>query len=481
MRVYRKVQFLSTRKDSRMKNSRFKALVAALFCLPLSTHAVNISSDGTGEALIYPYYSVRNGNITLISLVNNDTQGKAVRVRFREGRNGVGALDFNLFLSASDVWTAALVADASGAAKLVTNDLSCTNPRFPQGGVTFRNFAYQSDASAVNGLNRTTEGYLEIIEMAAIVPNSATDINVRLPNAGSRICAQLSNNDIAARPNDFDAPRGKLSGSGTLVSSLSMSTGYNAIALQGLDLPTLVTASGDSLPDLSSGRSKTAVINEATPKRTYAMFAEFDRSIDAVSAVLVQNSIGGEFSREPGIATDFVMTFPSKYLYVNGDTTSPFTSRWDRVTAQACEVPGVGFATREGVTFDGTSSGPPNTKLCFSTTTMSVSLSGTSSPLGSALRAPLLPTSTFEPPFFPETGKATLNLGRPNGEPSLQSNANSRVIVTESGVATREISGSIKFFGLPVVGIGISSAQFTNNRDNYNSSYNLIGSRALPE
>ena len=75
--------------------------------------AVNVSADGLGNVLIYPYYTVNkdvNGNSfnTLMSVVNTTASTKAVKVRFREGRNSVEVLDFNVFLSPFDVWTAAI-------------------------------------------------------------------------------------------------------------------------------------------------------------------------------------------------------------------------------------------------------------------------------------------------------------------------------------------------------------------------------------
>jgi hypothetical protein len=50
-----------------------------------------------------------NGNSfnTLMSVVNTTASTKAIKVRFREGRNSLEVLDFNVFLSPFDVWTAA--------------------------------------------------------------------------------------------------------------------------------------------------------------------------------------------------------------------------------------------------------------------------------------------------------------------------------------------------------------------------------------
>jgi hypothetical protein len=66
--------------------------------------AVNVSADGLGNVLIYPYYTVNkdiNGNRfnTLMSVVNTTASTKAVKVRFREGKNSEEVLT-NVFLSA---------------------------------------------------------------------------------------------------------------------------------------------------------------------------------------------------------------------------------------------------------------------------------------------------------------------------------------------------------------------------------------------
>ena len=81
--------------------------------------------------LIYPYYTVNAGNDTLLSVVNTSNEGKAMKVRFLEGRNSREVLDFNLYLSPFDVWTAAATtagALATDPAVLTTNDNSCTVP-----------------------------------------------------------------------------------------------------------------------------------------------------------------------------------------------------------------------------------------------------------------------------------------------------------------------------------------------------------------
>ena len=139
-----------------------------------AAHAVYQDPNGLGQALIYPYYSVQTANgsayNTYLSVVNSTSQGKVLKVRFREGKTSAEVLDFNLYLSPNDVWTAAVIpadAAATAGARLITSDVSCTNPAIPANGIDFRNYQYVGDGLG-NGLDRTREGYAEIIEMATI-------------------------------------------------------------------------------------------------------------------------------------------------------------------------------------------------------------------------------------------------------------------------------------------------------------------------
>ena len=102
-----------------MSTFKQKSLFAALAGMGVlgvvdSAQAVHINQDGLGQALVYPYYTVRatasgNAYVTALTVVNTTASAKAVKVRFLEGKNSREVLDFNLFLSQYDVWTAAIV------------------------------------------------------------------------------------------------------------------------------------------------------------------------------------------------------------------------------------------------------------------------------------------------------------------------------------------------------------------------------------
>ena len=134
--------------------------------LPLATE-FRVSPDGIGHVLLVPYYSVQNGNNTLLSIVNTDTtNGKVVKVRFRGASNSDDVFDFQIFMSPGDVWNANVHINADGKAELFTADKSCTLPAsVNQGFVTDR---LPSTYTTAQKNAQTLEGYIEILNTADI-------------------------------------------------------------------------------------------------------------------------------------------------------------------------------------------------------------------------------------------------------------------------------------------------------------------------
>nr|WP_216293881.1 cell surface protein [Delftia acidovorans]MCA1068075.1 hypothetical protein [Delftia acidovorans] len=137
-----------------------------------------VSEGGTGHNLVVPYFNAQNGNMTVLHLVNTDTQnGKAVKVRFRGAANSDDLMDFQVFLSPQDVWTAAVTQGADGILQLTSSDNTCTLPaltgKTANGIGTFKastnrlNPKLSTEGKAAG----TREGYVEIFNMADI-PNA---------------------------------------------------------------------------------------------------------------------------------------------------------------------------------------------------------------------------------------------------------------------------------------------------------------------
>jgi hypothetical protein len=332
-----------------------------------SAQALNLNPLGSGQVLLYPYYTVNAGNQTVISVVNKTDAGKAVKVRLREGRNSRVVVDFNLYLSPFDVWTASLFSRSDSGpdnpGNLVTTDNSCVvprikgNPNLPQLAngnryIAFPNSGYSgaNDDAGPDTLDRTREGHLELIEMGAMSGRENTSLAAIIHGASGvpANCLQVERAWLPAGSasaavaywtanalTDIDPPGGGLFGSAVIVDALAgIMMGYDAEAIEGFSGVALHTAPDAEQPTLSSARSDadsaTAyVVSEgAVVTSTYPAA----RAIDAVSALFAQDRIYNEFvtSESVGGASEWVITFPTKYAYtdqalVGNSAIAPFT------------------------------------------------------------------------------------------------------------------------------------------------------------
>lgn len=130
-----------------------------------------VNNGGIGHSLYVPYFTVQNGNSTLINIVNTDTiNGKAVKIRFRGASNSDDLFDFQLFLSPGDVWSANINQAADGRAQLTTTDKSCTLPASVNQAFVLDRLP--TTITATERANQTREGYIEIFTMADVPPQT---------------------------------------------------------------------------------------------------------------------------------------------------------------------------------------------------------------------------------------------------------------------------------------------------------------------
>lgn len=305
------------------RKSVYAAVLAGLGAVGVAgtASAVHINPDGLGQALIYPYYTVRAGNDTYLSVVNSTNSTKAVKVRFLEGKNSREVLDFNLYLSPYDVWTGAIVATTDGA-KLITADKSCTTPAIPAGGKDFVNYQYSGvntdgeDAS----LDRTREGYFEIIEMGDVI-NATYQANVKHTNGTPKDCGAMQNLTAADFVDSIDIsiPTGGLGGKVELLGpALGTAFGVDAVAIDAWATSSHWFIPGSVFPNLATPTGGTSNVFNAGAVRTTAWAA----SIDAVSATMMHDNIINEFMLDTATlsGTDWVVTMPTKNQYVTVDT-----------------------------------------------------------------------------------------------------------------------------------------------------------------
>ena len=444
-----------------------RIVVAAAALLILSSHvshAVTLNVDDLGEALLFPYYTVRStkGNPynTYVSVANHTTSAKALRVRIREGRNSREVAAFNLFLSPNDVWAAAFVPTATGA-RLITVDRSCVSPQFNGApgevpGVEFTNAGYIGDGNG-DELDRTREGWIEIVEMATLTGASALAVT-HAASAGSTPsnCGAVQ----GTAPVDVASPTGGISGTLTILNVASgLDFTVNAVALSDLSSGSYYRPADDPYPGFGANEIRPVSVVTANG---FIYRSEWSRGVDAVSAVLMRSAWYGEFILDSGTisATDFVTIFPTRHHYVVGGTAvAPFSAscdfpRNDTYAGEPIEI--VGFNREE---FGGGISGfnpfpvaknfrcGPATVVDFHNASTHTAFTDETSVLGSTNRglAEAGMVSVGSSPNgwagFRVTSGATLN--------SLPSSSRTNM---ETAATT---FGSHRFAGLPVIGFSV--------------------------
>ena len=470
-----------------MKTFKQKSLYAALAGVSAlgvtgAAQAVNVNPDGLGQVLIYPYYTARGIGpnaeapyVSLLTVVNSTASVKAVKVRFIEGKASKEVLDFNLFLSAKDVWTAAIGATGvDGGAGAGTYDLSCTAPPFPADGdyQPFVNYAYATPAPDPVGdvsLDRTMEGYVEIIEMGWIAPSSATGKAVTHkpggapPDCGAVVPASVDDPTDPvneAVQSDLNPPAGGLFGDMTLINVLA-GTDYteDAVALDNFTNQARYEPPGDILPDLTQAEPTTSVVfasdNGIGSGGVIESFFNGivntgEQPIDAISALFMHDHVYNDYVLDSQTAsgTDWVLTFPTKRYYYNADGTVKNLFQNPLTTAGACDDISLTVYDREENHASGSAGfSPPKpgkaNQLCWESTVLT--FNGTQV-LGSTNNRNL--TVSYQNGWtdlsFPYvTGTATHNLY----------SADSYVI----NLAGQGTDASVIYSGLPVIGFAVQS------------------------
>jgi hypothetical protein len=479
-----------------MRKKLLAAAVAASILAPMSAQAVNVSLDGSGQALLYPYYNVNDGNITFVSVTNTTDVPKAVKVRFREGAGSEDVFDFSLYLSPQDVWVASVSRSGDNVMLSVPSDTSCTVPV----AATLATVPFNStriDATYTGNIpNRLSEGHLEIIEMAELPytntmrdiadaithdqtasPVAPVDCTVPTTFSSGQQWAILDAGDVTANGvvQDFQAPGGGLIGNAAVFNPNSgIYFPYNATALNqysenpiwwpqnsqefasitdvagggttaiggGLDSAgnahtNYFSADDDAplvggnalnfdLPDLSTPSVNEVTAGDAIANQYTTATLTDDPTIkagtfngavsmednkrDAVTASLMGNKIIGEYITSGTYATDWVVSFPTRYLHVNTDTgantvAAPFNTVETAASGQACHDVDFDYWNREeaqnSVSIDvGVSPGipSPGVVLCYEVNVLSLndanSASSPSEALGSVTNKAVFPLGT---------------------------------------------------------------------------------------
>lgn len=301
--------------------------------------AMNVSQNGVGQVLLFPYYTVKNGFDTVVSVVNTSDKTAVFKIRFREALNSREVRDFNVVLSPHDVWNGAVTATADGAL-FRTFDKSCTSPRLAgmaanadratagsKGEVGFTNALYSgiyADGEAQT-MDRVKEGYFEVILMG--VSQAETDIvatNAKHTAAGvPKDCAVVDEQFLnAAAINGYmDAPENILKGH-VMYLNTANGTAIDAepTAIENFQTgSSIVAAPGDSIPDLRDGDvgAELYALNDGVSETGSGASSE-----DSVTTLLSATSVVNEFATGGVANTSWVVTFPTKHHYTDAYTSA---------------------------------------------------------------------------------------------------------------------------------------------------------------
>jgi len=363
--------------------------------------AMYVNERGTGETLIFPFYSAENSNNTNINIANTTGAHKAVKVRVLEAQNSQEVIDFNLYLSPMDHFSFVVMETAEGGAALKTADNSCTVPAIPEDGVAFRNLKYIGDKQVTDpaaaddfdntGIGRTQVGYIEVIEMGQLDPASAALIDADgkvnaaaaithdstgvpadcsiLVDAWSTIAGVdgvwLGESKNAATGSTGNSEflanwsGGGLYGYASVINVEQGATfGYDAIAISdhvaaGATGSDMHYEPGDIRPNFADTALDTAAIVSVNGTAVTMDFAgdypdETTQKVQALNALIMASEVYNDYVTDAdiGATTDWLMTFPTKAFHVNGtEPVEPFSKLWNGQSA--CEPTELSAVDRE--------------------------------------------------------------------------------------------------------------------------------------
>lgn len=462
------------------------ALAGSAVSVPAS--AVNLSDNGLGEVILSPYYTVRNGYDTYLSVVNtSQDRVVAFKIRFRESDNSRDARDFNVFLSPNDVWTAAVTMSADGQTPVVqTSDNSCTAPALRAAdattdgmrGVTFTNLDYSGGAADTGdaGIERAQDGHFEIIAMGSapvdrpLAAAAVHDAN-GVPANCNLIISTYTTNAVAFN-DQYDEPLNVLKGAAALIKvDEGKATGIPITTLANFFNPLGVDDQVNPDPaDLMNLPASIAPnLNNASPAIASLVTNEFgpmlvafpDRPIDAVSAIFMASDVINEYAIGGAALAenDWVVTFPTKNFYVDTredgvpPVRPPFQNTWQGDLdgdGRSCVTVAYDYYNREerspaftpDLDFSPAPPGVPPSSVCEETIVLSF-----------AENSVLEGNNRYGVPLADGFTSGWMRLS------FTEAGAISGPSVVVNPITGQAVEGNATFTGLPVIGFGLKTLE----------------------
>lgn len=325
------------------------AVLASLSGTAMAETVTPVLSDtGTGQALIFPYYTVNGGWMTTINVMNTTGNTLAVKFRLREKKNSRDVLDFNIVLSPYDAW-AGVLQDSANGPQLFTPDNSCTSPQNIS-GVTAQSLAYTGRFSDGGGseVHRMRDGYIEMFVMGIDKSNRVSNpgtvpYNAKHINGVPRDCAAVDRAFVTTIRNS----NGTLAGADTWIDGTSPlaidATGSGSpVAREHFDAlaPTDSPLKGNVTwlqAGTGAGAGSTAIHVNNWSQDNYVTAQQYPwfleptlanpqsgglwqvTGLEDLEAAIMATSTMNEWANNPdsGAQVDWVITFPTKAYHVD--------------------------------------------------------------------------------------------------------------------------------------------------------------------
>lgn len=274
---------------------------------------IRLNPAGEGQALHLPWYTVKDGQTTLLNVRNARAESKAVRVTVTEALNGTTVGQFNVYLGPHDSWTAALEYTGSGA-QVRSVERSCVMPGAIAAGVSL---GYRDALDlGPKDANRLRTGSIDIVEMGVVTGVAAEAVQ-------SFDCEALRGSWSAGAwsqdPQSEVLPAtGGLSANATVL-NLEEGTSFTmpAVAIDGFSVtPRHLDATGASLTFAWPQCFPTC--NVQVPGGE--IFVE-DFGPAAVTRLLMARQLHEEIHVEASLAarTFWIVSFPTRLAYSQGE------------------------------------------------------------------------------------------------------------------------------------------------------------------
>lgn len=417
------------------KGVRIFLYLALLAALP--AQAVYVNPRGTGQVLLFPYYTANAGQSTVLRIANTTARAKQLSLRVREGYNSREVLQFRISLGPHDAWSGTIRSDGDKMpASVYTADSSCTAPdksnwnATPGGGWDINVFHWAYTAGNIDGgpttPARSREGYIEVIEVAELQGALAAAAT----SGATRNCVRLW--DIDTANPDLLVPGGGLSGQFAIVdTAVGTYMAGKATALDDFSQLMLLSDFGTP-PSLEQANNAPGeahadfLQNGGSAHLRYSTIAP-NNAIDAVSAVLAAGTVSADIAADAaaGSFTEWVITLPTKFRYTDNQVlglpvggagaVAPFEQTFSEVHngASCSRFEAQGY-TDEGaaVSFDPAAAALPLKSLCHAVNVLSFG------PLAANASTPVLRSrlgsSLWNPQPAFSSGRVELDFGKTN-------------------------------------------------------------------